>query len=60
MTKKEAFIKMVEDLLKPCDIEELKKDKENCMALDFFEELKSEKTTGPKPEITENGAKILK
>ena len=25
MTKKEAFIKMVEDLLKPCDIEELKK-----------------------------------
>ena len=27
---------------------------------DFFEELKSEKTTGPKPEITENGAKILK
>ena len=44
MTKKEAFIKMVEDLLKPCDIEELK----------------SEKTTGPKPEITENGAKILK
>ena len=60
MTKKEAFIKMVEDLLKPCDIEELKKDKENCMALDFFEELKSEKTTDPKPEITENGAKILK
>ncbi len=61
MTKKEAFIKMVEDLMDPLDISELKEDDETRMAVEFFEELKSGKSTaGPKPEITENGAKILK
>ena len=61
MTKKEAFIRMVEDLMDPLDISELKEDDETRMAVEFFEELKSGKTAAsPKPEITENGAKILK
>lgn len=61
MTKKEAFIKMVEELMAPLDMSKLKEDNETKMAVEFFEELKSEKSTaGPKPEITENGAKILK
>lgn len=59
MTKKEAFIKMVEGLIDPLDINELKEDDETKMAIDFFQELKENKASTPKPEITENGAKIL-
>lgn len=59
MTKKEAFIKMVESLIDPLDINELKEDDETKMAIDFFQELKENKVSTPKPEITENGAKIL-
>lgn len=59
MTKKEAFIKMVEGLIDPLDISELKKDDETRMAIEFFQELKENKTSTSKPEITENGAKIL-
>ena len=59
MTKKEAFIKMVESLIDPLDINELKEDDETKMAIDFFQELKENKASTPKPEITENGAKIL-
>ena len=58
MTKKEAFINMVEDLLRPLDIQELNKDNRNKMAFEFFEELKAEKIK-PKAIITENGIKIL-
>ena len=59
MTKKEAFIKMVESLIDPLDINELKEDDETKMAIEFFQELKENKASTPKPEITENGAKIL-
>lgn len=59
MTKKEAFIKMVEGLIDPLDINELKEDDETKMAIEFFQELKENKASAPKPEITENGAKIL-
>lgn len=59
MTKKEAFIKMVEGLIDSLDINELKEDDETRMAIEFFEELKENKTSAQKPEITENGAKIL-
>lgn len=59
MTKKEAFIKMVESLIDPLDINELKEDDETKMAIEFFQELKENKASTPKPEITENGVKIL-
>lgn len=59
MTKKEAFIKMVEGLIDPLDINELKEDDETKMAIEFFQELKENKASAPKSEITENGAKIL-
>lgn len=60
MTGKEAFIKMIEDLMDSIDISELKEnDDEIRMAVEFFEELKSSKSTNPKPEITENGRKLL-
>lgn len=59
MTKKEAFIKMVESLIDPLDINELKEDDKTKMAIEFFQELKENKASTPKPEITENGAKIL-
>lgn len=59
MTKKEAFIKMVESLIGPLDINELKEDDETKMAIEFFQELKENKASTPKPEITENGIKIL-
>lgn len=58
MTKREAFIDMVEDLLHPLDIKELSKDDRNRMAFEFFEEFKSDKTK-PKSIITENGLKVL-
>ena len=60
MTKKEAFIKMVEEFLDPIDIEDLKQDEQIKMALEYFEELKSDKVSTAKVELTENGAKILK
>lgn len=60
MTKKEAFIKMVEGFIDPLDVNKLKENEETRMAVEFFEELKSDKSANPKPEITENGAKILK
>jgi predicted transcriptional regulator len=60
MTKKEAFINMVEELLKPIDVQELsEEDDENKMALEYFAELKNDKPK-EKVELTENGAKILK
>jgi Mn-dependent DtxR family transcriptional regulator len=55
MTKKEAFIKMVEELLNPLDTTELDK-----MALEYFEELKNSAAPKEKVELTESGAKILK
>lgn len=58
MTKKEAFIDMVEDLIHPLDIQELSKSDRNRMAFEFFEELKQDKTK-PKSIITENGLKVL-
>ena len=58
MTKREAFIDMVEDLLHSLDIQELSKDDRNRMAFEFFEEFKSDKIKD-KPIITENGSKIL-
>lgn len=58
MTKKEAFIDMVEDLLYPLDIKELSKDDRNRMAFEFFEEFKLNKTKS-KMTLTENGAKVL-
>ena len=63
MTKKEAFIKMVEVLLdNPLVTQDFEEDKEIYnKALAYFEELKAGQVSGgPKPEITENGAKILK
>jgi DNA-binding MarR family transcriptional regulator len=58
MTKKEAFIKMVEELLNPLDITEISKDETTKMALEYFDELKNNKTKD-KVELTENGIKIL-
>lgn len=58
MTKREAFIDMVEDLLHPLDIKELSKDDRNRMAFEFFEEFKLNKTKS-KMTLTENGAKVL-
>lgn len=61
MTKKEAFIKIVEELFdNPLVIQDFEESEDYKKALEFFEELKSSKSAGPKPEITENGAKILK
>ncbi len=61
MTKKEAFIKMVENMLDLINISELKQeDNELKMAIEYFQELKEGKNSGSKPELTENGAKILK
>jgi len=61
MTKKEAFISMIEVLLdNPLVTQDFEEDKEIYKkALEYFEELKSAPAT-QKPEITENGAKILK
>ena len=58
MTKREAFIDMVEDLLHPLDIKELSKDDRNKMAFEFFEEFKLNKINS-KMTLTENGAKVL-
>lgn len=58
MTKREAFIDMVEDLLHPLDIKELSKDDRNRMAFEFFEEFKLNKINS-KITLTENGAKVL-
>ena len=58
MTKREAFIDMVEDLLHPLDIKELSKDDRNRMAFEFFEEFKLNKINS-KMTLTENGAKVL-
>ena len=58
MTKREAFIDMVKDLLHPLDIKELSKDDRNRMAFEFFEEFKLNKTKS-KMTLTENGAKVL-
>lgn len=63
MTKKEAFIKMVEEAFYPIDLDTINEDevnKERWMGISFFKELKADKGVGSKPEITENGAKILK
>lgn len=62
MTKKEAFIKIVGEMLdNPVVIQDFEEDAEAYKkALEYFEDLKADKGTGPKPEITENGAKILK
>lgn len=62
MTKKEAFIKIIGEMLdNPIVTQDLEKDAETYKkALEYFEDLKTDKGTGPKPEITENGAKILK
>jgi hypothetical protein len=56
MNKKEAFIKLVEELLKPIDITSL--DEEDQLALEYFEELKSNKPK-EKTDLTENGKKVL-
>jgi DNA-binding MarR family transcriptional regulator len=56
MNKKEAFIKLVEELLKPIDITSL--DEEDQLALEYFEELKSNKSK-EKTDLTENGKKVL-
>lgn len=53
MTKKEKFIKMVEELINVTDINELDKE-----AIEYFEMLKAIKET-EKPKFTENGKKIL-
>lgn len=53
MTKKEKFIKMVEELINAKDINELDKE-----AIEYFEMLKAVKET-EKPKFTENGKKIL-
>lgn len=58
MTKREAFIDMVEDLLHSLDIKELSKDDKNRMAFEFFEEFKLDKTKS-KIALTENGARVL-
>lgn len=62
MTKKEAFIKIVGEMLdNPVVTQDFEEDAEAYKkALEYFEDLKADKGTGPKPEITENGAKILK
>lgn len=62
MTKKEAFIKMVGAMLdNPLVTQDFEEDAETYKkALEYFEELKIDKGASPKPEITENGAKILK
>lgn len=60
MTSKEAFIEMVEEMLDVVDITELKKDCDISIAIDFFEELKSNKEISANNKLTENGIKILK
>lgn len=62
MTKKEVFIKIVGEMLdNPVVTQDFEEDAEAYKkALEYFEDLKADKGTGPKPEITENGAKILK
>lgn len=55
MTNKESFILMVEDLLDAVDINDMPEG-----AIKYFNELKEEKTTNQKTELTENGAKVLK
>jgi DNA-binding MarR family transcriptional regulator len=59
MTKKEAFIEMVEEFISNfISPEGLDRSERTTMALEYFEELKSEKPK-EKVEITENGAKVL-
>lgn len=61
MTKKEVFIKEIESLITlALDCQEMVFEGLSPKAKEYFEELKSSKTTESKPEITENGAKILK
>ncbi len=62
MTKKEAFIKIVGEMFdNPVVTQDFEEDAEAYKkALEYFEDLKADKGTGLKPEITENGAKILK
>lgn len=62
MTKKEAFIKIVEELFdNPLVIQDYEDHDEETYkkALEYFEELKTTPTASQKAEITENGAKIL-
>ena len=60
MTKREAFIKIVENEIFSNEKNEIYKDayEDYNLAKDFFEEFKSDKTKD-KPIITENGIKIL-
>lgn len=53
MTKKEKFIKMVDELLEKLDVTELDSD-----AIDYFTAFKNVKEV-EKPKFTENGQKIL-
>ncbi len=60
MTKKDAFINMVEEILDVIEISSLRhEDYGFDMAMDYFEELKENKASTNKIELTENGAKIL-
>lgn len=60
MTKKEAFISMIEVLLNnPLVTQDFEEDEETYKkALEYFEELKTAPAS-QKTELTENGAKIL-
>lgn len=64
MTKKEAFIQWVIKLNEPIDITVVSPgevDGDLKLALEYFNELRTSTTTSiPKPELTENGVKILK
>lgn len=62
MTKKKAFIKVIEELLdNPLVTQDFEEQDEETYkkALEYFEELKAAPAVSQKTEITENGAKIL-
>lgn len=61
MTKKEAFIQMIDTMLNSSvSVEDLVDADTYKAALEYFEELKNNKGTNSKSELTENGTKILK
>ena len=60
MTKKEIFIKIVQDMVFDLsNLNEFYSDDEIQSAIDFWEDLKNNETKNNSGKITENGAKLL-